>query len=98
MNVSVVKKMCAAMAMAAVAFAQTPDFIQPASYATGGSSKYLAVGDFNGDGRPDMAIYESASQTLSVLSGDGKGSFLPAVSRGLGFSAASIASADLNAD
>ncbi len=98
MNLSFVKKVYAAMAMAAVAFAQTPDFIQPASYATGGSSKYAAVGDFNGDGRPDIATYEPASQTLSVLFGDGKGSFLPAVSHALGFSAASIAAADLNGD
>src|SRR4051794_5649448 len=98
MNVSFVKRACAAMAIAAAAFAQTPDFIQPASYATGGSSKYIAVADFNGDGRRDIATYESASQSLSVMFGDGNGGFLPAVSHALGFSAASVTAADLNAD
>src|ERR1043166_5144723 len=47
--------------LAGAGLAQTPDFLPSATYATGGSSAYAAVGDFNGDGLPDIVTYESAT-------------------------------------
>jgi hypothetical protein len=38
----------------------------------------VVVGDFNGDGKPDLAV--SGDYAVSVLLGDGTGSFLPPVS------------------
>lgn len=35
----------------------------------------LAVGDFNGDGIPDLAVTDSLNNTLNILIGDGKGAF-----------------------
>ena len=39
----------------------------------------VAVGDFNGDGKLDLAVAESISSTVSVLLGNGDGTFQPAV-------------------
>ena len=86
------------LAVVAGAQAQVPDFIAPASYATAGSSAYVAAGDFNGDGHIDLVTVESSTQTLSILFGNADGTFQPAVSRGLGFSATSITAADFNGD
>jgi hypothetical protein len=84
--------------LAAAASGQTPNFIAPAAYPTGGSSAQLVVADFNGDGLRDMATYESATQSLSILFGKADGTFQPPVSRGLGFSIGSMVAADFNGD
>lgn len=42
--------------------------IQPAVlFGAGHSPEFLAVGDFNGDARPDLAVANSNSNTVSVL-------------------------------
>ncbi len=38
----------------------------------------IAVGDMNGDGHPDLVIADHQSPYLTILLGDGKGSFRPA--------------------
>jgi FG-GAP-like repeat len=52
-------------------------FQTPVSYATRGSPGALVVADFNGDGKPDLAV-QTWHQTLSVLFGNGDGTFQPA--------------------
>src|SRR3982750_2992640 len=84
--------------LAAVSFGQTPNFIQPSAYATGGDSAYVVAADLNGDGIRDIVTYESATQSLSILFGTAAGTFQPAVSRVLGFAVTSLAAADLNGD
>ena len=49
-----------------------PDFVDNVGAATG-----VAVGDFNGDGRPDAAVTESSWNTVSVFLSDGSGAPLP---------------------
>ena len=98
MRPTIVKTFSLITAIAAAGFGQAPDFIQPAAYPTGGSSAYIAVADFNGDGTPDVVTYESASQSLSILFGRPDGTFQAPVSRGLGFGASSIVAADFNGD
>ncbi len=44
-------------------------------FATGGSPRGLAVGDFNGDGKPDLAVADVGATTVSVLLGNGNGTF-----------------------
>ena len=49
---------------------------QPAvNSATGGAAVSLAVGDFNGDGKLDLATANSAAAIVSVLLGNGDGTF-----------------------
>ena len=35
----------------------------------------MAVGDFNGDGKQDLAVANETSNNVSILLGDGAGSF-----------------------
>jgi hypothetical protein len=74
---------------------------QPAvTYASGGADSWsLAVGDVNGDGKPDVAVANSASNTVSVLLGNGDGTFQAALTYASGGSQAlSVALADVNLD
>src|SRR2546426_300976 len=65
----------------------------------------VAVGDFNGDGHPDLAVPNAAqagpvlpSGTMSILLGNGDGSFQPAVSYSVGDAPNSVAVGDFNGD
>jgi len=46
--------------------------------AVGGDPHIVAVGDFNGDGFPDLAVANANDNTISVLLGNGHGGFTPA--------------------
>src|SRR5262245_6427225 len=59
-------------------------FQAPVSYATGSVPTGLAVGDFNGDGKPDIATANTTASSLSVLINDGSGGFRTAVNYGAG--------------
>ena len=45
--------------------------------ATGLRPYGIVVGDFNGDGKPDLATANNDSNTVSILLGDGNGNFTP---------------------
>jgi len=71
-------------------------FLPPATYPTGQSPAALAVADFDGDGRQDLAVANSGSCSVSVLLGNGDGTFRPGADfLACGFS---IAVGDLNGD
>jgi hypothetical protein len=44
-------------------------------FAAGGSTTVAAIGDFNGDGKQDLATTNSLSNNLTILLGDGAGGF-----------------------
>ena len=59
----------------------------------------IAVGDFNGDGIPDLAGEDQSGDMVTVLLGNGDGTFMPvAVSPATGKSPMAIAVADFNGD
>jgi hypothetical protein len=83
-----------------------PLFVPPVTYDSGGiSAQSVAVSDVNGDGFPDIVVANNcadgtcAEGSVSVLLGNGDGTFRPAVTYGSGGeSAKSVAIGDLNGD
>src|SRR5205814_1259652 len=47
--------------------AATPSFAAAQTFATGALPLSVAIGDLNGDGRPDLAVANLSSSTVSVL-------------------------------
>ena len=72
----------------------------PVTYSTGGSDSLgIAAGDFNGDGKLDLAIANYDSNTVGVLLGNGNGTFAAPVTYSSGGSNPyAIAVADFNGD
>jgi hypothetical protein len=73
------------------------------SYATGPGPVAVAVGDFNGDGKPDLAVADSGAPFtigggVSILLGNGDGTFQPATTYDTGPDFVSVAIGDFNGD
>ncbi len=45
------------------------------SIAAGGATSFIATADFNGDGKRDLAVVNGGANTVSILFGQGNGSF-----------------------
>jgi hypothetical protein len=85
-------------------------FAAPVSYSVGtqntqglnGFGPQVITGDFNGDGRLDLAATSPADGTVNVLLGNGNGTFQPAASYSAGFGSGGtpywLAAADFNGD
>ena len=58
----------------------------------------VTTGDFNGDGKLDLATANFDSDNVSVLIGDGAGGFAPAVNFGAGSGPRSVTTGDFNGD
>ncbi len=70
------------------------------TYPTGATPVGIAVADFNGDGNADLAVANNNanSLTVSVLLGNGNGTFQPQQTYTVGSSPIGIAAADFNGD
>lgn len=67
--------------------------------AIGGVLSALAVGDFNGDGIPDLAASDSAANTVTILYGNGDGSLTAAsATEQVGTAPDALAVGDFNSD
>ena len=74
------------------------NFAPQVTFATGQQPFALAVADLNGDGKADIITANAASDTVSVLMGNGDGSFGRASAFSVGSRPYGVAAADLNGD
>jgi hypothetical protein len=70
------------------------------SPATGHCPCAMAMGDFNGDGKVDLAVANYNDNTVTILLGNGDGTFLPATGLpvSVGANPTDLVSADFNGD
>src|SRR5439155_1645054 len=64
----------------------------------GGYPDSIAVGDFNGDGKLDLAVSNFVSNNVSIFLGNGAGGFSAATNFAVGAGPASVAVGDFNGD
>ena len=74
------------------------DFAAAVNYPVGASPTGVVVGDFNGDGKPDIAVANSVDGSVSILLGNGDGTFKAATVFTAGIGPGSIAIGDFNND
>ena len=58
----------------------------------------MATGDFNGDGKQDLAVTNTTDNTVSILFGRGDGTFQPAVAYKVGGSPSGVTVGDFTGD
>jgi len=73
-------------------------FAPPASYTVGTNPFDGALGDFNGDGKPDLAVANNTTHNISVLLGNGDGTFGAKTDYDVGQQAYGVVITDLNSD
>src|SRR5439155_1263538 len=83
----------------APALADTVSFVARRDFASGGlDPSSVAVGDFNGDGVPDLAVANSRSDTVSVLLGGGDRTFQAPLTFAVGRNPVFVVVGDFNGD
>jgi hypothetical protein len=83
--------------LAAAATASAVGFASQ-TYPTGGDPGAVATGDFNGDGQPDMVTANASDGTVSVLLGNGDGTFQTQKTFAVGTRPRGVAVGDFNGD
>src|SRR5713101_2109196 len=73
-------------------------FFAPVSYAADASPRAVITADFNGDGRLDLAVANAGSNDVSILLGNGDGTFQAAQNYASGGTPVSLAVGDFNSD
>jgi len=81
----------------------TPTFVVGGSGPVGGGPQMLAIGDFNGDGKPDVAVPNQGSNSISVLlnqtePGSMTASLVPGATISIGSYTSWVSVADIDGD
>jgi len=80
------------------AYSQNLTYTPTPNNPVGRAPQALATGDFNGDGRWDLATANGTSDDVSVLLGNGNGTFRSAVSFGVGKIPLALVAEDMDRD
>jgi hypothetical protein len=73
-------------------------FLPAVSYPSGENPYSVAIGDFNGDGKPDLAAVNNFDNSVSILLGEGDGTFRAARTLRVCDNPQAIATGDLDGD
>jgi hypothetical protein len=84
------------LAIGSAAFGSS--FKAAGNYAVGNQPVAIAAGDFNGDGKVDLAVANRASKTVSILLGNGDGTFGKAAEYEIGVVPGTLVVTDFNGD
>jgi hypothetical protein len=76
----------------------TGGFGAATAFAVGSGPRSVAVGDFDGNGKQDLAVANLGSSNVSILLGDGTGNFGAATDFGVGSFPPSLAVGDFTGD
>ena len=87
-----------ALLAAFAAAAETPNFPGAVSYPTGIEPLGIVAADFNGDGRLDLATANRGGNSISILIGNGNGTFKANVDYAVGASPTALSLGDFNKD
>src|SRR5262245_7021863 len=79
-------------------FAQTVAFNPATNFPVGGHPVGVAIGDFNRDGKLDLAVANSGDNTISILLGVGNGTFGARMNFAVGLAPESVAVGSFTAD
>jgi hypothetical protein len=91
--------LCALIMVVALSTATTAQIFRTAqTYSVAANPFGAVVGDFNQDGKQDLAVASGGSTQVSVLLGNGDGTFGPAANYKVGGGAFSVVTADFNHD
>ena len=86
------------LAMSTLAGAQNNLFTTTTTNSVAAGPTAMAYGDFNGDGRVDLAVADFTAGSISILLGTGDGNFQPTVNYTVGRNATGIVTGDFNRD
>jgi len=70
----------------------------PQPFSTGSGPNAVVSSDFNGDGKLDLAVANSASSNVSILLGNGDGTFQAPLNLNVGSGPVSVVAGDFNGD
>ncbi len=79
-------------------FGNSDGAFAPATIAVGHTPVALTITDVNADGNADLAVTNSADNTVSVVRGIGNGTFIPASVFAVGKNPVSVIALDINGD
>ncbi|MBN2615960.1 MAG: VCBS repeat-containing protein, partial [Bacteroidales bacterium] len=81
-----------------VTFSSPSVFVPKVDFGTGHNPFSVATGDFNGDGIPDLVVPNLNNNSVSILLGQGNGSYSTKADYGTGSAPQSVAVGDFNGD